>query len=66
MQSAYKEPNLTVIVGETVCRIHFTVIQLLFGVDLVLGIKGLALWNPMMDWRLQRMNIWIGREWNQI
>ena len=51
--------------GKTVCRVDFTVTQLLFGVDLVLGINWLALWNSVVDWKLQKMNIWTGREWNQ-
>ena len=32
----------------------------------MLGINSLALWNLVVDWKLQKMNIWIGREWNQI
>ena len=39
VQSAHKAPNVTVVVGETVCRVDFTITQLLFGVDLVLGIN---------------------------
>ena len=66
MQSAHKAPNVTLVVGKTVCKVDFTVTQLLFGVDLVLGINWLALWNPVIDWKVQKMNIWTGREWNQI
>ena len=66
VQSAHKAPNVTIAVGKTVCKVDFTVSQLLFGVDLVLGTNLLALWNSMIDWKLQKMNIWIGREWNQI
>ena len=66
VQSAHKAPNVTIVVGKTVCKVDFTVTQLLFGVDLVLGINWLALWNPVIDWKLQKMNIWTGREWNQI
>ena len=57
---------MTLVVGKTVCRVDFTVTQLLFGVDLVLGINWLALWNPVVDWKLQEMNIWTRREWTQI
>ena len=49
VQSAHKASNVTLVVGKTVCRVDFTVTQLLFGVDLVLGINWLALWNPMVD-----------------
>ena len=45
VQAAHKAPNVTLVVEKTVCRIDFTVTQLLFGVDLVLGINWLALWN---------------------
>ena len=66
VQSAHKAPNVPIVVGKTVCKVDFTVTQLLFGVDLVLGINWLALWNPVIDWTSQKMNIWTGREWNQI
>ena len=49
VQSAHKAPNVTIVVGKTVCKVDFTVTQLLFGVDLVLGINWLALWNPVVD-----------------
>ena len=39
VQSAHKTPNVTIVVGKTVCKVDFTVTQLLFGVDLVLGIN---------------------------
>ena len=47
VQSAHKAPNVTLVVGKTVCRVDFTVTKLLFGVDLVLGINWLALWNSL-------------------
>ena len=53
VQFAHKAPNVTLVVGKTVCKVDFTdVTQLLFGVDLVLGINWLALWNPVIDWKL--------------
>ena len=39
VQSTHKAPNVTLVVGKTVCKVDFTVTQLLFGVDLVLGIN---------------------------
>ena len=39
VQSMHKAPNVTLVVGKTVCKVDFTVTQLLFGVDLVLGIN---------------------------
>ena len=66
VQSTHKAPNVPIVVGKTVCKVDFIVTQLLFGVDLVLGINWLALWNPVIDWISQKMNIWTGREWNQI
>ena len=66
VQFVHKAPNVKLVVGKTVCRVDFTITQLLFGVSLVLGINWLALWNPVVDWKLQKMNIWIGHEWNQI
>ena len=52
VQFAHKAPNVPIVVGKTVCKVDFTVTQLLFGVDLVLGINWLALWNPVIDWTL--------------
>ena len=49
VQAAHKAPNVTLVVGKTVCKVDFTVTQLLFGVDLVLGINWLALWNLVID-----------------
>ena len=43
VQPAHKAPNVTLVVGKTVCKVDFTVTQLLFAVDLVLGINWLAL-----------------------
>ena len=65
VQSAHKAPSVTLVVGETTCRVDFIVTQLLYGVDLVIGINWIALWNPAIDWKQQKMNIWTGREWNQ-
>ena len=42
VQFAHKAPNVTAVVGKTVCKVDFTVTQLLFGVDLVLGVNWLA------------------------
>ena len=64
VQSAHKAPNVTLAVRETVCTVDCTVTQLLFGVDLVLDINWLALWNSVVDRKLQKMNIWTRREWN--
>ena len=49
VQFAHKAPNVTIVVRNTVCKVDLIVTQLLFGVDLVLGINWLALWNPMVD-----------------
>ena len=62
VQSMHKAPNVALVVGKPVWKADFTVTQLLHGVDLVLGINWLALWNPVFDWNQQKMNIWIGRE----
>ena len=52
VQSAHKAPNVTLVVGKTVCRLDFIVTQLLLGVDLVLSINWLALGNLVVDWKL--------------
>ena len=62
----HKAPNVALVVGKTVCRVDFTVTQFLFGVYLVLGINWLALWNLVVGRKLQKMNIWTRREYNQI
>ena len=54
VQSAHKASNVTLVVGKTVCKVDFTVTQLLFGVDLVLGINWLALWNPVWTGRYRK------------
>ena len=48
VQSVHKAPNVTLVVGKTVCKVDFTVTQLLFRMDLVLGINWLVLWNPVV------------------
>ena len=57
VQSAHQAPNVTIVVGKPVCKVDFTIMQLLFGVDLVWSINWLALWNPVIDWKLRKMNI---------
>ena len=53
-------------VGETVCKLEFTVTKLLSNVDVVLGIDWLQRWNPVIDWRKQTMYVWVHGAWNHI
>ena len=62
VQSTQKADNVNVAVGKSICRVSFTVTKLLKDVDLVLGVNWLSLWNPVIDWREQKMHIWTGTE----
>ena len=66
VQSTQKADNVNVVVGKSICRVSFTVTKLLKDVDLVLGVNWLSLWNPVIDWREQKMHIWTGKEWSQV
>ena len=39
VQAAHKAPNVTLVARKTVCKVDFTITQLLFGVDLVLVVS---------------------------
>ena len=62
IQATQKASNVRCEVGKSVCKVTFTVTQLLHDVDLVLGINWLARWNPVVDWRKQIVSIWTGYE----
>ena len=66
IQATQKACNVYCHVGKSVCRVDFTVTNLLHNVDLVLRINWLEQWNPVIDWQNQRMNIWTGFEWDQV
>ena len=66
VQSTQKADNVNVVVGKSICRVSFTVIKLLKDVALVLGVNWLSLWNPVIDWREEKMHIWTGTEWSQV
>ena len=46
-------------VGTAVCQLTFTVTKLLSNVDVVLGMDWLKTWNPVIDWRKQRIYLWV-------
>ena len=66
VQSTQKADNVNVVVGKSICRVSFIVTKLLKDVDLVLGVNWLSLWNPVIDWREQKIHMWIGTEWSQV
>ena len=66
IQATQKASNVRCEVGTSVCKVTFTVTQLLHNVDLVLGINWLVQWNPVVDWRKQVVSIWTGYEWTQV
>ena len=53
-------------VGESVCKISFTVTKLLSNVDMVLGMDWLKRWNLVIDWKNQTMYIWVNGIWNHV
>ena len=53
-------------VGKAVCKISFTVTKLLSNVDIVLGMDWLMTWNPVIDWRKQRLHLWVHGQWNYV
>ena len=46
--------------GSIVCKLDFTMTKLLHQMDLVLGVDWLEMWDPVIDWQNQVVNIWIG------
>ena len=53
-------------VGTAVCQLAFTVTKLLSNVDVVLGMDWLKTWNPVIDWRKQRMHLWVHGQWENV
>ena len=53
-------------VGDSVCKLSFTVTKLLSNVDVVLGMDWLQRWNPVIDWRKQTLYIWVNGVWNHV
>ena len=66
VQSRQKAGNVNIAVGKSICWVSFTVTKLLKDVDLVLGVNWLSLWNLVVNWKEQKMHIWIGKEWSQV
>ena len=66
VQSTQQTLAVSCTVGKAVCKISFTVTKLLSNVDVVLGMDWLKTWNPVIDWRKQKMYIWVQGEWDHV
>ena len=66
IQATQKTLAVPCTVGKAVCKLEFTVTTLLSNVDLVLGMDWLRIWNPVIDWRRQRMHIWVHGTWEHV
>ena len=66
IQATQKTLDVPCTVGESVCKMSFTVTKLLSNVDVVLGIDWLKRWNPVIDWKKQTMYIWVHGVWNHV
>ena len=66
IQATQKTLDVPCTVGESVCKISFTVTKLLSNIDVVLGMDWLKRWNPMIDWKKQTMYIWVNGMWNHV
>ena len=51
IQATQQTLDVPCTVGESVCKISFTVTKLLSNVDVVLGMDWLQRWNPVIDWQ---------------
>ena len=66
VQATQKTRAVPCTVGRAVCNLEFTVTNLLSNVDLVLGMDWLQTWNPVIDWRRQKMYIWVQGTWEHV
>ena len=66
IQSTQQVQGVRCTMGNIVCKLDFTVTKLLHRVDLVLGVDWLEMWNPVIDWQNQVVNIWTGVQWEQL
>ena len=66
VQSTQQTLAVPCTVGRSVCKMSFTVTKLLSNVDVVLGMDWLRTWNPVIDWRRQKMYIWVQGEWDHV
>ncbi|MCV6575517.1 MAG: retroviral-like aspartic protease family protein, partial [Cohaesibacter sp.] len=66
VQSTQQTLAVPCTVGQSVCKMSFTVTKLLSNVDVVLGMDWLRTWNPVIDWRRQKMYIWVQGEWDHV
>ena len=53
-------------VGTATCSLSFTVTKLLSNVDVVLGMDWLCTWNPVIDWRSQKIYLWVHGQWEHV
>ena len=66
IRSTQQVQGVKCVLGTFVCSINFTVTKLLHQVDMVIGVDWLARWNPVIDWQMQRMNIWTRICWERL
>ena len=66
VQSTQQTLTVPCTVGKAICNISFTVTKLLSNVDMVLGMDWLRAWNPVIDWRRQKLYIWVHGEWDHV
>ena len=66
IQSTQQTLATPCIVGTAVCNLSFTVAKLVSNVDVVLGMNWLRTWNPIIDWRRQKIYMWVHGQWDRV
>ena len=66
IQSTQQTLAVPCTIGNAVCNISFTVTKLLSNVDIVFSMDWLKTWNPVIDWRRQKLYTWVHGQWEHV
>ena len=65
IQSTEQTEDTLCRIGECVERVTFTVTKLLTDIDVVLGMNWLVKWNPVIDWKKQKIHVYVDDHWTR-